>query len=80
MVPQNVQSGNDFLWIRARLTGEYNISRNADRVVMSETAQNEANEKLAREIDDLLRRVDALPTVDPRPEAEILGYGDGAPG
>ena len=32
------------------------------------------------QIEDLLRRVDALPTLDPRPENEILGYGeDGIP-
>ena len=35
---------------------------------------------LADQIDDLLRRVDALPTLDSRPENEILGYGeDGIP-
>jgi len=32
------------------------------------------------QIEDLLRRVDALPTLDSRPENEILGYGeDGIP-
>ena len=31
-------------------------------------------------LEDLLRRVDALPDLDPRPEDEILGYDeDGAP-
>jgi antitoxin VapB len=35
---------------------------------------------LAGQIDEILRRVDALPTLDPRPEDEILGYGeDGIP-
>ena len=35
---------------------------------------------LAGQIEDLLRRVDALPTLDARPEDEILGYGeDGIP-
>jgi antitoxin VapB len=35
---------------------------------------------LTGQIEDLLRRVDALPTVDSRPEDEILGYGeDGIP-
>jgi len=29
---------------------------------------------LTAQIDDLLRRVDALPTLDPRPAEEILGY------
>ena len=35
---------------------------------------------LTGQIDDLLRRVDALPALDSRPEDEILGYGeDGMP-
>ncbi len=35
---------------------------------------------LASQIEDLLRRVDALPSRDTRPEDEILGYGeDGIP-
>ena len=35
---------------------------------------------LTGQIEDLLRRVDALPTQDARPENEILGYdGDGIP-
>ena len=35
---------------------------------------------LAGQIEDLLRRVDALPSLDSRPEDEILGYGeDGIP-
>lgn len=34
------------------------------------------NQTLAKEIEDLLRRVDALPTIDSRPEDEILGYDD----
>jgi len=29
---------------------------------------------LAERLEDILRRVDALPTVDRRPEDEILGY------
>jgi antitoxin VapB len=31
---------------------------------------------LTRQIEDLLRRVDALPTLDPRPPDEILGYDE----
>jgi antitoxin VapB len=31
---------------------------------------------LTRQIEDLLRRVDALPTLDPRSPDEILGYDD----
>lgn len=31
---------------------------------------------LEGQIEDLLRRVDALPTLDSRPEDEILGYGE----
>jgi hypothetical protein len=42
---------------------------------MSATTKNEATERLTREIEDLLRRVDAFPTLDSRPENEILGYG-----
>jgi len=35
---------------------------------------------LTGQIEDLLRRVDALPTLDSRPEDEILGYSeDGIP-
>ncbi len=35
---------------------------------------------LTGQIEDLLRRVDALPSLDSRPENEILGYGeDGIP-
>jgi antitoxin VapB len=35
---------------------------------------------LSGQIEDLLRRVDALPSLDSRPENEILGYGeDGIP-
>jgi antitoxin VapB len=35
---------------------------------------------LTGQIEDLLRRVDALPTLDSRPEDEILGYDeDGIP-
>lgn len=31
---------------------------------------------LTAQIEDLLRRVDALPTLDSRPESEILGYDE----
>ncbi len=31
---------------------------------------------LARQVEDLLHRVDALPTLDPRPPDEILGYDE----
>lgn len=31
---------------------------------------------LASHLEDLLRRVDALPTLDSRPEDEILGYDE----
>jgi antitoxin VapB len=35
---------------------------------------------VSSQIEDLLRRVDALPSLDSRPENEILGYGeDGIP-
>ena len=35
---------------------------------------------LAAQLEDLVKRVDALPVVDSRPEDEILGYGpDGIP-
>ena len=31
---------------------------------------------MTTKLDDILRRVDSLPTLDTRPEAEILGYDD----
>ena len=31
---------------------------------------------LAGQVEDLLRRVDALPTLDSRPDEEILGYDE----
>jgi antitoxin VapB len=31
---------------------------------------------LISQLDDILRRVDAMPTLDTRPEDEILGYDD----
>jgi antitoxin VapB len=31
---------------------------------------------ITEKLDDILRRVDSLPTLDTRPEAEILGYDD----
>lgn len=32
-------------------------------------------QRLREELEELLRRVDALPEIDPRPADEILGYG-----
>lgn len=34
------------------------------------------NHTLAGQVEDLLRRVDNLPTLDPRPADEIIGYDD----
>jgi antitoxin VapB len=34
------------------------------------------NQALTVQVEDLLRRVDALPTLDSRPEDEILGYDE----
>lgn len=34
--------------------------------------------RIPKEIEDLLRRVDLLAALDPRPMDEILGYGDDA--
>jgi antitoxin VapB len=31
---------------------------------------------MSAKLNDILRRVDSLPTLDTRPEAEILGYDD----
>lgn len=31
---------------------------------------------VAAQVEDLLRRVDSLPTIDSRPEEEILGYDE----
>lgn len=37
--------------------------------------------RLPEEVEDILQRMDALPTLDKRPEDEILGYDeDGLPG
>ena len=59
---------------------------------LTEAIQRSLEERLARlrkkraghlipgQIEELLRRVDALPTLDTRPEDEILGYDkDGIP-
>jgi hypothetical protein len=52
---------------------------------MSEIVKNEAlarlasqvaSESITGQIEDLIRRVDTLPTMDSRPESEILDYGD----
>ena len=32
------------------------------------------DEQLRQDLDELLQRVDSLPTIDPRPEVEILDY------
>jgi len=39
-------------------------------------SKDDATERLASEIEDLLRRVDALPILEPCPENEILGYDE----
>ena len=38
--------------------------------------QNPPAQIMTTELDDILHRVDGLPTLDTRPEAEILGYDD----
>ena len=55
---------------------------------LTEAIQNALQERLERlkvrcrrhilvgQVEDLLRRVDALPTLDSRPEDEILGYDE----
>lgn len=53
-------------------------------LAMRENCKNEAKEPQASpgasaspaKVEDLLRRVDVLPTLDPRSEDEILGYDD----
>ncbi len=58
----------------------WSILGNMDINNRSLRSKSDATERLASEIEDLLRRVDALPTLDSRPEDEILGYGeDGLP-
>ena len=39
-------------------------------------SKNDARDRLASEIEDLLPSVDAIPVLDSRPEEEILGYGE----
>lgn len=34
------------------------------------------NRSLSRQVEDILKRVDALPTIDPRTADEILGYDE----
>ena len=46
------------------------ILGNVDINNMSLRSKNDATERLASETEDLLRRVDALPTLDSRPEGE----------
>ena len=38
--------------------------------------QKHQGRTMTTKLDDILRRVDSLPTLDTRPEAEILGYDD----
>lgn len=38
--------------------------------------QRRRHHLVTEKLEDILRRVDALPTLDTRPEAEILGYDD----
>jgi hypothetical protein len=40
------------------------------------TTPNPSPDSLAAELDELLRRVDALPTLDTRSADEIVGYDD----
>jgi len=80
MVRQKPRSGNDFLRAGAWLANGIEYSGNVDMNEISLPSKNAAADQLASEIEDLLRRVDALPTLDSRPEGEILGYGeDGIP-
>lgn len=37
-------------------------------------SQKRQTRNMSEKLEDILRRVDALPTVDERPEDEILGY------
>jgi len=39
-----------------------------------ERKRRHARRTMQRDIDEILKRVDALPIVDERPEDEILGY------
>lgn len=45
----------------------------------SKRNKNTATERPANEIEDLLRRVDALPSLDTKPEDEVLYGVDGLP-
>jgi putative transcription factor len=82
------KSGERFRkWRRSPLPGRKRDWRVSDR--SHSKSLEERLERLKRvhkrhiltgQIEDLMRRVDALPTLDSRPEDEILGYGeDGIP-
>jgi hypothetical protein len=38
------------------------------------SAKATGDEQLRKDLDELLQRVDSLPTIDRRPDDEILGY------
>jgi antitoxin VapB len=66
----------------ARETGE-SLTEAIQRALQERWERLKARRRsqvLVGQVEDLLRRVDALPTLDTRPEDEILGYDEhGAP-
>jgi hypothetical protein len=66
-----------------RYSGQSIQSREYSRRMATDNVPgtNEIDEGLAAEIERLLKRVDMLPSLNSRPESEILGYGtEGIPG
>ena len=49
---------------------------NALKERLQRLQQNHHGRIMTTKLDDILRRIDSLPTLDRRPEAEILGYDD----
>jgi len=48
---------------------------------MSNEPTIEAHDRFLQEVAEILKRVDSLPILDPRPADEIIGYDDyGVPG
>jgi hypothetical protein len=80
MLRQKGRLGNDFLRALATSMNGVLYSRKMDMDNGCLSGRADATKQLAGEIQDLLKRVDALPALDTRPEGEILGYGeDGLP-
>ena len=50
--------------------------QNALKQRLRQLKQKHSGQIISAKLDEILRRVDRLPTLDARPEAEILGYDE----